>query len=724
MINDIEKVDIEVNNDIDVKSQVQTTKLSIDHKLVLKNTSDIWRKYKNVNLHKKFYIKIYKNRTNNFDALQQKASKYRTKSIVSKNETIDLVWKENIKKSIKSNNLKINISFKSHITIFFNQIIKFIKNKFNLIWKLKKVFIFSKYFLVFFVLFLSYIFISKSLIEYNVNSAYKRLIELKDLWGNKELIKKSIEDSAYNFKIANILFSPFIIIPWKTIEIPKHIIIWWKNIVYSLDNLFKIYEKIDSDIANVWLKNIELTTILQEKKLEFNSINEEIKKALLEYNSIEDLNQDDLNEKFEIWKNYLTYLSNYVWLINDNYQTFLNILWDKQEKKYLIVFQNADEIRPTWWFMWSMWIVYLNKWKITKFVNEDVYSYEWNLKKADYLRLKAPEWINKLTWILWLRDSNYSINTSNSSENIKFFIWKAWFDIDWVVYINNTIIEQFLKNTWNISFTKIWENIRENNFSEIMSLLVESKNYKNGTLWTPKQILFDFIDEFKAKLIKDWNYLEYFKLILSNVEKREIMVYSFSPKENKLLQDLNLNWQVEYKSTLDFNYPIYTSISWNKSDRYVNRSFTKTIMKNNDCSFETSFKVSINHDLDLEDESNLKDYLKKYEIKTPNILQIQGMWDNWQYIKVLLPKNAIIKEDKKYKIEETPQTKAVTFYIKTKRFEKQSVTINYSIPNKNCEAYTYSLYKQPGIRKYDLVFKNDEASIERKNIVKDFIFKK
>jgi hypothetical protein len=48
-------------------------------------------------------------------------------------------------------------------------------------------------------------------------------------------------------------------------------------------------------------------------------------------------------------------------------------------------------------------------------------------------------------------------------------------------------------------------------------------------------------------------------------------------------------------------------------------------MKNNDCSFETSFKVSINHDLDLEDESNLKDYLKKYEIKTPNILQIQGM---------------------------------------------------------------------------------------------------
>jgi hypothetical protein len=41
MINDIEKVDIEVNNDIDVKSQVQTTKLSIDHKLVLKNTSDI-----------------------------------------------------------------------------------------------------------------------------------------------------------------------------------------------------------------------------------------------------------------------------------------------------------------------------------------------------------------------------------------------------------------------------------------------------------------------------------------------------------------------------------------------------------------------------------------------------------------------------------------------------------------------------------------------------------
>lgn len=719
MLNDLKKE--ELDNEVDIKSQIDTSKLSIDHKLVLKNTSDLRINLKNINLYKKLFVQIYKSRTKNFDALSKNKKGYLPKSIVSKNETIDLLWEENINlwlNNLTNNNLIFKKSIFKKLKLFLINILSFIDYRANSYSKK------TSFIAVIFLIIFTFIFTTKYIVEYNVNQWYKKLIELKDNKQNEEKIVELVKSSINNFRIANIFFSPFSLIPTEKIQTPKHIINWWKSIAYSINNLIKIYDTVNIYIKKYSLQNIELTSILQESKDEIIQINSDLNKALNEYNQVKNLNQDDLNDKFEVWKSYLNNFSKYLWVITNNYQTFLNILWDKKEKKYLVVFQNADEIRPTWGFMWSMWIIYMYKWKITKFINEDVYAYEWNLKKADYLRLKAPEWINKLTPILWLRDANYSINLDNSSENINFFLWKAWYDLDWMVYINNTLIEDLLNITWNISFTKIWENIRENNFSEIMSLLVESKKFKSWTIWSPKQILFDFIEEFKAKLIKDWNYLAYLKIILDNVSKREVMVYSFSPKENELLTNLDLNWRIDYNSSLDFAYPVYTSISWNKSDRYLNRIYKKEIIKNKDCSIDTSLQVSINHNLTLDDEANLKEMIKKYEIKTPNIMQIQWMWNNLEYIKVLLPKSAIIKKDKSYKIEETPQAKAVTFYIKTKRFETKSVTINYKLQNSECKEYSFNLYKQPWVRKYDLIFKNDEASIERKNIKNDFLFKK
>nr|MDD3719951.1 DUF4012 domain-containing protein [Candidatus Gracilibacteria bacterium] len=716
MLNDLKKE--EQNVDVDIKSQIKTSKLSIDHKLVLKNTSDLRKKLGDVNLYKKFFIKLYKSRTKNFDSLSKNKLNYLSKSFVQKNDTIDLIGEENIKSSLKNNNLIVNQRYINKFKIFIGKTLNLIDSTTNSYSK-------KVYFLaVLFFIFFSIIFTSKYIVEYNVNEGYKKLIELKDNGQNEEKILNLVKSSINNFRVASIFFAPFSIIPTEKIQTPKHIINGGKSIAYSINNLIKVYDTINLYIKKYTIQNIELTPILQDSKNEISQINSDLNKALKEYNQIKNLNQGDLNDKFEIGRSYLNDLSKYLSIVTDNYQTFLNLLGDKKEKKYLVVFQNADEIRPTGGFMGSMGIIYMYKGKITKFEKEDVYSYEWNLKKADYLRLKAPEGINKLTPILGLRDANYSINLNNSSENINFFINKAGYDLDGIVYINNTFIEDFLKLTGNISFTKIGENIRESNFSEIMSLLVESKKFKSGTIGTPKQILFDFIEEFKTKLIKDGNYLAYIKIILDNISKREIMIYSFSPKENELLANLDLNGKIDYNSSLDFAYPVFTSISGNKSDRYLNRTYKKEVTKNKDCSIDTSLQISVNHNLTLEDETNLKEMVKKYEITTPNILQIQGMGDNWEYIKVLLPKNSIIKEDKNYLIEESESAKIVTFYLKTKRFETKSMTINYKLQNKECNEYSFNLYKQPGIRKYDLFFKNNEASIERKNIKNDFIFKK
>jgi hypothetical protein len=55
------------------------------------------------------------------------------------------------------------------------------------------------------------------------------------------------------------------------------------------------------------------------------------------------------------------------------------------------------------------------------------------------------------------------------------------------------------------------------------------------------------------------------------------MIYSFHSDENSLLWKLNLNGELAFHKTLDFAYPVYTSLSGNKSGRYIKTEYKKSV---------------------------------------------------------------------------------------------------------------------------------------------------
>lgn len=686
---------------------------------IKKNISDIrttW--WWDINLDNEDFVKIEKNYTPNFDSIVWRRKSFFERYIFKYFKKIQNFINFQLKKNdIKGKKIKIeNYSKNKYSKLKNTDIYSFLDKYFFVYFKRFQTIII----IVFIVLILAYI--DKIIIESKVNSGYNNLISIKDT-RDEQKIKNLVKESINDFRISNFLYFPFSIIPIETFQTPKHIIKWWKQISYTINNLLKVYNNINNKILEKWINNIEITPILQDSKEEIFAMENDLKKALKEYNAIKSLNYGNLNTKFEIWKKYLNIMESYLSNVTSNYQTFLNILWDKKVKKYLIVFQNADEIRPTWGFMWSMSFVDIYKWKITNFETKDIYQLEWDLKSIDYQKQNAPEWLNQITQFLGLRDSNYFANVDSSSESINFFMKKLWYDLDWIIFINNVITEDYLNITWEIDFKKIDEKINSSNFSAIMSLLVESKLFKDWRLWTPKQILFDFIEEFKTKLINDWNYLSYFKAFMDNITKRDIMVYSFSPKENDLLKELWLNWEIDYTKTLDFAYPVFTSISWNKSNRYLERKYEKFLTQHSDCSIDTSLKISLTHNMTINDENMINDIIKKYEI--PNYdhnMFIQWRWDNWEFVKVLLPKEAIIRESDMYKIYSTNSLKYVTFYLKTPRFNTNFVIINYTLPNYDCADYKFKFYKQSWIRAYDFIYKDKEKTIEKRNITSDLSY--
>lgn len=652
----------------------------------------------NLKLDKKIRINKYK--TKNFDSFSKK----------EKNSDIDLV----------KQNKDLSFYFDSAINPFKK---RYMIYKIN---KPKKVFRFKKYSL--FIIFILFFFLtSKILIENLVTSWYQNILNLKeDFWNNTKVLS-DIKQAKVSFFFADILVKPFTFLPNDNVKNVVYIVDWWKDLSKLAWKVYDLYTKTNLFIdSKWWLENIYFTNLLVNIRDNYEEIYFLLYKSLYNYSKVWDLWNPYLNEKLTFTKEKLRTWLLLLETINKNYDTMLDILWARSEKKYLVIFQNNDEIRATGWFMWSTALITISNWKISKIENSDIYALEWLINKVYTDKEKAPEWLNTITWTFGLRDANYYPLFSDSSSKIKFFLDKIDYKIDWIVYINQNVILDLLDKIDWVDSKVLNQKITSDNFSLILSTLVEAKVFKVWTLWSPKQVLFDFASEFKEKLLEKKDYYAYVKVILEHIKNRDLVFYSFDSEQNSLLWKLWINWELNINSTFDFNYPVYISIWWNKTDRYVEYRYDKYVSKIEwSCDYETKLDIYKSHHFSKFEDQKVNELLDNYWVANKtDILNIQWRWINKSFTRILLPKNAIVSEKKWQKVYEMENYKIVELYINTEKLETSLNSISYVLENPNCSDYTYKFFKQPGIKKYNINFDIFSKKDKYNSIKSDFIYKK
>lgn len=69
----------------------------------------------------------------------------------------------------------------------------------------------------------------------------------------------------------------------------------------------------------------------------------------------------------------------------------------------------------------------------------------------------------------------------------------------------------------------------------------------------------------------------------------------------------------------------------------MERSFEKEVSINQDCRIDTTLSLISRHTFNATKRQEIQSMIDTYEITTPNILEIQGNDDNYQFVRVILP---------------------------------------------------------------------------------------
>lgn len=235
-----------------------------------------------------------------------------------------------------------------------------------------------------------------------------------------------------------------------------------------------------------------------------------------------------------------------------------------------------------------------------------MYYYDWNL----YPHTETPPpGIALLTNNYGLRDVNYYPDFRETLDKANSFIEKSGDStITTGIAIHQGMIEEILGVIGPVKLDGVDIAFDKDNFSLLMSLLVENKFAKEKT---PKDILFTFISKFGEQTLKSGKIEEVIKVIENNWNRGEIVIASRNDDIHNYLKTLqkSLPWESGDRNWI---YPVFTSVSGNKSDRYIDRSLEVKTKLVGRCEYETTAHLTHHHTYSRDDELLLEKYMATF----------------------------------------------------------------------------------------------------------------
>lgn len=290
--------------------------------------------------------------------------------------------------------------------------------------------------------------------------------------------------------------------------------------------------------------------------------------------------------------------------LSQNFDLIMQLLGSKSIQRTLVLLQNSSEIRPTGGFIGS-------------FVQVDMLNGDYELHPIDVYHydgqlsdhIKPPYGLRSVSKNFYMRDANYWPHFPKSVQKIMWFYEKSGGpSIDHMVAINQRIIPEILEVTGPIDIPKYGITVTKDNYYYHLVANIESKQTATHT---PKQILFDLIDQIQKRFL-DMSLQEKYDLINHVWENAQIQAYSQNQKFQNVLRKMGVaGLQYTPKEREDFVQVVHTSISGNKSDYYIDERYMHHTEIDDNGDMTSTLTINRRHTWDASQRDKWRQYLPK-----------------------------------------------------------------------------------------------------------------
>lgn len=376
-----------------------------------------------------------------------------------------------------------------------------------------------------------------------------------------------------------------------------------------------------------------------------------------------------------------------------------DLLGNPEPKKYLIMFQNDAELRPTGGFLTAYATMSILKGKITSGVSEDIYTLDAGFKK----KLPAPDPIKKYLPLVYtwnLRDMNLSPDFKDSMDTFTTHMRDSSVapEFDALIAIDTEVPVRILKVLGPIGVPGFGGKFSADvdPHCDCPQVIYELENIITRPTYEiregRKSILGPLMNSMLANMMGSpkAKWAEFFNIFTASIKEKHLMMYFKDATKQEAVEALGAAGRINaYKG--DYLHINDTNFAGAKSNMFIEQEVEQTVSIGEDGSLTRKLTLTYKNPR-KGDNCNLE----------AGLLCLNGILRDWQ--RIYVPKGSVLKSSKGYELdmitsEEFGKTVFDGFFTLSPQSVKK-LEVEYTVPAGTVSGDDYKLLiqKQPGTK--------------------------
>ncbi len=365
-----------------------------------------------------------------------------------------------------------------------------------------------------------------------------------------------------------------------------------------------------------------LTAAILESHDNLNIALSNLQKAKEELSKLQGKKLDpDIQEKIDFLQQSIspleTNLNNFLSFSQD----LLKILGHEQTKRYLLLFENNNEIRATGGFIGSYGLLDLDEGQIKKLEVDGIYNPDGQLLE----KIAPPPPIRFTNTRWYARDANWFPDFPTSADKVAWFFEKNGEpSVDGVIALTPNLMVELLRLTGPIEMPEYQTTIDADNF--VMQTQREVELEYDRELNRPKQFLADLAPRVLDKILnsKKPQWLSLLRIFSQMLAEKQLIFYFSDPELENFIAGQNWDGRIKDASQ-DYLQLVNTNINGGKTDNMIKETINLTVTIGEDGSVTNDVEIIRQHTGGYEWPSiNNIDYLRLYVPRGSELIKAEG----------------------------------------------------------------------------------------------------